>query len=162
MPNVAFIPDSETRIAPLSAVVDGFPEVTHKIETTTGGEALEDGTDVTDHAVARQDRLVLTGWVSDFNGGERPAEAWATIRRLQKDEIVFAVLTEWGMYPEMIIRRAEAPQAARGMEFTLELEEVIRVGVEASALPASVLSGPAAGRSGEVDRGRVALPPEAP
>ena len=63
MPNVALTPDAATRIEVLANRVDGFPDTTHKLETTTGGEPLEDGRHVTDHAVARADRLVLTGWV---------------------------------------------------------------------------------------------------
>ena len=147
MPNVALIPRAETRIAPLVAVVDGFPDLTHKLETTTGGEPLEDGRAVTDHAVARQSRLVLTGMVGDLNGGDRPREAWETIRRLHKEVAVFTVITEWGTYQEMIIRRAEAPQRARGMRFTLELEQIIRVGVPASDLPESAVVGERAGSS---------------
>ena len=139
------------------AVVDGFPDATHKLETTTGGEPLEDGRHVTDHAVARQERLVLTGWVSDLNGGDRPRAAWETLRRLHKSLALLRVITEWGVYEKMIIRRAEAPQHTRGMRFTLELEEVIFVGVADNELPAENLSGPAVGRSGEVARGRVVL-----
>ncbi|MCY4394979.1 MAG: hypothetical protein OXC10_07590 [Rhodospirillaceae bacterium] len=157
MPNFALIPGAETVISALAEVVDGYPTATHKLETTTGGEPLEDGRRVTDHVVARQERLTLQGWVSDFNGGERPREAWETIRRLHKAEVTLTVMTEWGVYDEMIIRRAEAPQETRGMQFTLELEEVLRVGVTDNDLPASRLSGPAQGRSGEVNRGRVAL-----
>ena len=68
-----------------------------------------------------------------------------------------AVLSEWGNYPEMYIWRFEAPQTHRGMRFTLELQELIRVGINDNELPASQLSGPAVGRSGEVQRGRVQL-----
>ena len=159
MPNFALIPDAATVISVLADVVDGYPEATHKLETTTGGEPLEDGRAVTDHAVARQDRLVLTGWVSDFNGGNRPMQAWAEVRRMHKAVETLTVMTEWGVYREMLIRRAEAPQSARGMRFTLELEEIIRVGLAPAALPASTLSGPAVGRSGEIARGRVPLGP---
>ena len=140
-------------------MVDGFPDGIHKIELTTGGEPLEDGRQVTDHAVARQDRLTLTGWVSDFNGGNRPHDAWETIRRISKSLTPVDVITEWGVYPEMLIKRAEAPQTHRGMRFTLELEEVLRVGVVDNELPPEQLSGPAEGRSGLVQRGRVALGP---
>ena len=157
MPNFALIPDAATTITVLADVVDGYPDETHKLETTTGGEPLEDGRNVTDHAVARQDRLVLTGHVSDFNGGNRPGEAWQEIRRRHKAVTPIAVMTEWGTYPEMIIRRAEAPKRTRGMRFTLELEEVIRVGIADNELPPEQLSGPAAGRSGEVRQGRRAL-----
>ena len=146
-------------ISLLADVVDGYPGATHKLETTTGGEPLEDGRQVTDHAIARQARLVLEGWVTDFNGGDRPLEAWSTIRRLQKTTTPFLVMTEWGVYPEMLIRRAEAPQTHRGLSFTLELEEVIRVGITLSDLPAPSLSGPAQGRSDEIDRGRISLDP---
>ena len=159
MPNVALIPNAATTIAALTAVVDGFPDGTHRLETTTGGEPLEDGRQVTDHAVARQARLTLTGWVSDFNGGNRPHDAWETIRRLHKSVTTVDVITEWGVYREMLIRRAEAPQVNRGMRFTLELEEVLRVGVVDNELPPEQLSGPAEGRSGTVQRGRVALGP---
>ena len=97
--------------------------------------------------------------MSSFTGGNRPADAWGEIRRLHKAAKTVAVITEWGVYPEMIIRTAEAPQAARGMRFTLELEEVLRVGVEDTSLPPHAVSGPADGRSGEVHRGRVPLGP---
>ena len=157
MPNIALIPSAATSIAALTAVIDGFPTGTHKLESTTGGEPLEDGRSVTDHVVAREERLVLNGWVSDFNGGNRPGEAWETIRRLHKSVTTLTVVTEYGTYPEMIIYRAEAPQESRGLRFTLELHEILRSGVTDSELPPQTLSGPAAGRSGEVERGRVSL-----
>ena len=157
MPNIALIPGAATRIGALTAVVDGYPNETHKLETTTGGEPLEDGRSVTDHAVAREERLVLDGWVSDFNGGNRPSEAWQTIRRLHKSVATLTVVTEYGTYPEMIIYRAETPKNSRGLRFTLELHEILRRGVTDAELPPESLSGPAEGRSGEVERGRVTL-----
>lgn len=160
MVNVALIPNSATEIAVLDAFVDGYPEATHRLEIVTGGEPLEDGRNVTDHAVARQEKLVLLGWVSDINfGADRPAAAWARLRELHNAETIFAVVTEWGEYPEMIITRAEAAQRTRGMQFTLELEQIIRVGITDNDLPAEQLSGPAEGRSGEVTRGRNNLEP---
>ena len=159
MPNVALIPGAGTQIAALAAVVDGYPEASHKLATTTGGEPLEDGRAVTDHVVARQEELELTGWVSDFNGGDRPHDAWEALRRLHRDAEPVAVLTEWGSYPEMIIREAQARQVGRGMRFTLKLEQIIRVGVTDADLPSGQLSGPASGRSGQVNRGRVSLLP---
>ena len=139
------------------AVVDGFPELTHKLETTTGGEPLEDGRQVTDHATAKQSQLSLVGWVSDFNGGERPLEALEELKRLQQAGETFTVITEWGTYDEMIIRRVSFPQRSRGARFTIDLEEIIRVGVTAGSLPPDRVSGPAVGRSGEVVVGRVPL-----
>ena len=161
MPNVALVPGAETTIPLLTAFVDGFPEGTHKLETLTGGGGapVEDGRKVTDHAVALASKLTLTGYVSGFTGGNRPADAWGEIRRLHKAGKTVTVITEWGVYPEMIIRTAEAPQTGRGMRFTLELEEVLRVEVEETTLPPHAVDGPATGRSGEVHRGRVPLGP---
>ena len=162
MPNMALIPHAATRIAPLVGLVDGYPTATHKLETTTGGAPIEDGRQVTDHAVARQAKLELTGWVSDFNGGNRPHDAWEEIRRLHKASKAVTVITEWGVYPEMLIVSAEAPQTARGLRFTLVLEEVIRVGVTDADLSAGAISGPASGRSAEVARGYQPLGPFGP
>ena len=73
--------------------------------------------------------------------------------------VTVSVITEWGVYNEMLIRRAEAPQVNRGMYFTLELEEVIRVGLAETELPEEDLSGPGVSRSDEIVRGRVSLDP---
>ena len=159
MPNIAIIPDSATMMAPFTAVVDGFPDGTHKAEALVGGEPLEDGREATDHVVARQKQFTCTGWVSDFNGGNRQAEALATAFRLQDTQEPFSVMTEWYFYEEMILHRFEAPQSSRGMRFTMELREILRVGIVDTELPAEQLSGPAEGRSGEVARGRVQLRP---
>ena len=157
MPNMALIPEAATQILPLLLLVDGYTDAIHKLETIVGGEPIEDGRFATDHVIAKQAQFAVTGWVSDFNGGNRPLEAKAEIQRLHKAGSVMAVLSEWGNYPEMYIWRFEAPQTHRGMRFTLELQELIRVGINDNELPASQLSGPAVGRSGEVQRGRVQL-----
>lgn len=158
MPNAILIPNSGTTISVLGDVVDGWPEVTHKLETNIGGEPLEDGREVTDHAVARQSKLILTGWVSDFNGGNRQREAWDKIREVHKAVEPIQVITEWGIYDEMLIDRAEAPHTNRGMMFTIEFREVTRVGITDLSLPAGQLSGGAAeGRSSGASRGRVRL-----
>ena len=157
MPNVAIIPGAAARIEPLVAVVDGFPEEGHRLRTDTGGEALEDGRDVTDHAVAVQDELTLYGWVSDLNGGHRAGEAWQEIRRLAKELEPVVVVTEWGTYSEMLIVEADAPKRSRGLRFTMKLREIIRVGVVDNELSSDRVGGPVANRTAEVNRGRVAL-----
>ena len=159
MPNIALLPSVATTIPVIQAVVDGWPDAVHRLETSTGNAPLEDGREVTDHAVARQAHLTLTGWVSNFRGADRPRRAWLEITRIHKAVIPLRVITEWRVYNEMLIFRAEAPQKSRGLRFTLELREVIRVGITDTELPPEELSGPAEGRSGEVQRGRVGLPP---
>ena len=76
------------------------------------------------------------------------------------------VFTEWGHYPEMLIRRCKADHLNRGMAFELELEQIIRVDYAADPTPTGVggditeltpdlVAGPATDRVGETDRGWV-------
>ena len=157
MPNVALIPGADSRVPLLTGLVDGYPTTEHRLETTTGGEPLEDGARITDHAVARQALLTLEGWVSDWESPDRPRAAWERIRELHKAVTPLEVITEWGRYTEMLIRRAETTQTGRGMRFRIELEEIVRVGVTESELPPDTVSGPAAQRTGNVERGRIPL-----
>ena len=176
MPNIALITSAQTVITVTATgnlampSVDGFPAATHKLESLVGGEPVERETEggtrrgptrrVTDHVSAAPARLTLEAWASDFDGADTPAQAWEQIRRLQSSSEPVTVLTEWGAYDEMVVRRAEAPQRDRGGVFTIELEEILRVGVVDSDLPAgAVAGGPAEGRSGIVHRGRVPLEP---
>ena len=159
MPNTPLLFNAATLDPPI--IVDGFIDDpgTHILETSTGGEPLEDGAQVTDHAISLQEKVTLTGFISDFDGAERPGEGWERLRSLHKAVTPITVTTAWGTYPEMLIRRAEGRPIGRGIEFTLELEQVIRVGVTDNELPSENLDGPAEERSGEVERGRVPIQP---
>ena len=158
MPNAALVPTAVTRIPSLFAVLDGFPETRHLLETAKADEPIEDGTSVTDHANVLPEVLRLTGWVSDFDGGRRPRSAWAAIRRMNNAEEPISIVTEWGSYREMLLTRAEGSQAGRGCRVQLEFRKVTRVGNPQSSLPSGTTSGSAADRPGGVNRGRVSLP----
>ena len=158
MPNRAYLSFADTVIPVLDAVVDGYPSTTHLIEVAKSDEPLEDGTSITDHAVTLPEALRLSGWVTDMNGSRRPAAAWAEIRRLARENEPLTVTTEIGAYSEMLIQRMEGRQSARGLKLTIELAQVIRVGNPSSSLPPDQVTGPAAQRTGSVDRGRVRLP----
>ena len=157
MPNTAIIRSARTRIAMLDAVVSGYPSTTHKIELDKSDEPLEDGTQVSDHSVTLPETLKITGWVSDMS--DDPRSAWETIRRINKDKTPLVITTEWGVYREMLLLRAEGAQAGRGGRLTLEFKEIIRIGNPQRSLPPGTTSGPAASRPGSTDRGRIALPP---
>ena len=129
---IAIIPEASTKIEPLVALIDGFIDDTHRTRTRTGGEPLEDGREISDHAVALEEELMLEGWVSDFQGRHRPEDAWTEIRELSKNTALVEVITELGIYPEMIIRMAEAERIGRGMRFRMELKEILRVDVDPS------------------------------
>ena len=129
---IAIIPEASTKIEPLVALIDGFIDDTHRTRTRTGGEPLEDGREISDHAVALEEELMLEGWVSDFQGRHRPEDAWTEIRELSKNTALVEVITELGIYPEMIIRMAETERIGRGIRFRMELKEVLRVDVDPS------------------------------
>ena len=159
MPNVALIPSASPTVPPLTGVVDGWPDEQHQIRVNIAGAPVEDGVQTTDHSVLSNEQVTLTGWVSGWRGaGRTPAQAWAEIRRMARDRDPIRLVTEWGVYDEMLIWEAEAPKAHRGMRFTLKLIWINRVGIVDDELPPEQVSGPAEGRTGELQRGRVALP----
>ena len=119
-------------IEPLVALVDGWPDDTHRTKTRLGGEPIEDGRDVSDHAVALEEEVILEGWVSDFQGRHRPEDAWQAVRDLVKQTSIVEVISELGHYEEMIIRMAEAERIGRGARFRMELQEILRVEVDPS------------------------------
>lgn len=156
MPNRALITTAAVQIEILTDVIDGFPSGSHRLRTNVGGEPLADGREVTDHAVAAPAELSLECWVSNFDGGQRPADAWQELQRLQKAAEPVSISTEWYFYREMLLISAEAP-LARGLKGSLKFREIIRVGILDTDLRAGTTFGPAAGRSAELDRGRVDL-----
>ena len=159
MPNVAIIETAAPTVPPLTNTVDGWPEEQHAIKVNIAGAPVESGVETTDHSVLSSEQVTLTGWVSGWTGGRNPADAWGEVRRLARTREPIRLVTEWGVYPEMLIQEADAPKTHRGMRFTLKLIWINRVGVTDAELPPDQVSGPATGRSGEVQRGRVALPP---
>lgn len=154
MPNVAIIPsDHPASIVTLEATFDGFSDAKHRLDSPAGAEPLEPGTEITDHAVARQAHVSLTGHVTDFEPGRQSA-SWARPRSLHKANAPVAVWTPWGAYPEMHMANAEAEYLGRGMVVHLEFTEVIRSG---TSLPLVFRGGPAEGRAAEIQLGRQEL-----
>ena len=162
MPNEALIYRAGSRVDGLDLYVDGYPSHQHKLQSRIGSEPLEDGREVVDHVVATPETVTLTGSVSDMRGGFRTQEAWATLQRIHKASEPIFVYTEWGSYPEMVIAKCEGQTVGRGMSFTLELREILRVSAAVEILtdlviPPGSLSDNAAERAGIIARGRVAL-----
>ena len=139
MANVALIPELNVRIPALQAVVDGYPESRLNLSTRIGGEPLESGARIVDHAVADPVGIRLTGWVSGMSGaaGASPASAMRQIEQLQESVTPLRVVTPHRTYDEMLIERFRTEQRGRGLRFTMDLREVDRVqlgGVQASPL----------------------------
>lgn len=157
------IPDAEPSIEGIDIYITGWTDPTHTLESQAGTEKIEDGATITDHVVAMPAKLTLTGWVSDIaQGSAAAAPAWEQIRKLQREETILRVVTEWMVYEEMFIAGANTVQDSRGMKFTLDLQEIVRVGLQqgdTSAIPRNAAKdSPADGRSEEVEQGRVAIP----
>ena len=156
MPNQPIIVRAMSIVAGLALQVDGYLSHEHELTTRTGGEPLEDGREVTDHVVAAPQKVILTGQASDMRGGSRAKDAWQAIEELHKAAEPVRVITEWGSYNEMVIARCKGQSVGRGLRFEMELREILRVGsAMGGGTPGSAMAGNAAGRSGEVSRGRV-------
>ena len=127
MPNRVVIISAAPLIAGLVLEVDGWPQRRHQIGVNVGTEPIEDGSEITDHAVRQPDVLRLTGIVGTLSGAQRPRTAWETIRRLADSNTVVEVVTEWASYPEALILSAIADTTGRDLTFQLTLREIIRV-----------------------------------
>lgn len=159
MPNTPLDLARTSRIPALEAFVDQWADTTHEFNIATGDAPLEDGTRITDHAAQREERIVLTGYVSSLGQPSRPRAAVETIRRIVARRQPIRLITEWGVYSEMLIRKVNTAYWGRGAQITLECEQVIRVGIIENDLPPGETFGPASGRAGETTRGRVQLEP---
>ena len=110
MPNVAILPNAAPEVPPLTNMVDGFPDEQHSLKVNIAGAPVEDGVSTTDHSVLSNEEVTLTFWVSGWRGGRNPADAWGEIRRLAREREPIRLVTEWGVYPEMLIKEADAPK----------------------------------------------------
>ena len=152
-----------TEVAALVNYADGYLGEEHEIRVTVTRFPLESGAQLMDHAVHEPDLLKLNGWTSDLfpsdpaniSDADRPARAWAEIRRMADERTPLQVVTILGVYNSMVLTRATAPvgtRTGRGLLFTLEFQEVQteplrRVEFVLTPAPA----GPAADRVGDTN-----------
>lgn len=138
MPNEAIIISAASVIEGLEQVVDGYPHHSHKFTTQTGSEPLIEGRPVTDYANPQPATITLTGRVSDFSGPARLAAAYAEIHRLWSQVETVRLITEWGVWPEMIIVEVQLDPVGRGMVFDVKLQHLIRVAAPVAVPPTAV------------------------
>ena len=145
-------------IGVLTAVVDGFPERSHKLANSTSTSPIEIGARLSDHSVSIPEEVILTGLVSDLNvdGVNRAANAWERIREISRENEPIELTTSWGFYSEMLITEVTADERGAGMRFIMKVKEILRVGVSENTLESNFTSGPAEERSSNVERGLVA------
>ena len=122
--NSALIFGANNVIVGLDQVVDGYTGVQHRLRTRIGNEPIQEGTPISDHAESEPDVVALIGWVSNFDGINRPVEAFGNLRRIMKAHTIVTVITEWQTYRTAIITRVDASTRGRGMRLELEIQEV--------------------------------------
>ena len=144
-PSPVILAAANVGVDPLLMLVDGWPNITPKLETRIGREPIDTGASVTDHAVADPPVVNMVGIVSDLEGTDRVAEAWQTVYQLHQEVTVVRVVTEWGIYEEMLIERAEGRQVGRGLELELVLRQVLRVEAARVLQPVPAAPGGAGG-----------------
>ena len=154
-----FILGAGASIDKIDLYVTGYMDVKHELMSQIGTERLEDGSQISDHVVAMPTKVSMVGIVSDMAmGPEAAADCWERIRDVHKSKDILKVITEWGMYDEMVIKSADTTQTTRGMEFNITLQQIVRVGVTQSTQAISTNpSNPATGRAPEVETGPKAL-----
>lgn len=129
MPNEAFIVKAATTLIGDNGVLlqhSGITRQQRGLSTRLGGEPLEDGAEITDHAIAAPKTFDLDFVLSDFGGIQQVKERWAVLEAMADAAVTVRVLTETGVYPEMLIKRAESVETGRSMRVKLELREVLR------------------------------------
>ena len=140
-PSPVIVAAAQVGIEPLLMLVDGWPQISAKLETRIGEDPIDTGSSITDHAVANPPVVSMVGVVSDLEGTDRVAEAWQTLYRLQQEVTVMRVITEWGIYEEMLVERAEGSQVGRGLQLELVMRQVLRVEAARVIQPVPVPTG---------------------
>ena len=117
---------------------------------------METGAVVTDHAQAKPKEVNLVGWVSDLttSGPAAGMEAMEAIKELVREATPVRVITGVGEYQEMLIKDMDATQRGHGLYFTMKLEEIQRVNIQAAENIVAA-SGPAMLRTPEQKRGYI-------
>ena len=157
------LPGHTFSVAGLDMHVTGYTDATLKLSVATGDEPLEDGTEATDHAIARAEEIALVAYVAGFRDSrqdkQQVADAVAAIRRVHKQVEPFIVLCPWGRFEEMLLIGADSESHGLGLRIVLQFRQIIRVGVQDGEITAKKAMGPAVERTSSANRGRIPLEP---
>ena len=147
--------------------VDGYLAEDHQVNVRTLTYPVEEGADITDHAVRDPIEIELTGYVSDLiiledsvekNKGIRASSAWEQILQMADERMETNVVTMLGEYENMILTSASASisnQTGRGLEFTIRLKEIrFADQIDRELLIVPTPSGPGNDRTEDTDQGR--------
>lgn len=109
-----------------------YLSVEHSIEQDVTSYPVESGAKINDHAVRRGNRLMLNGAVASLRAGAvTGAAVWQTLDRMMDGGQLVSVITHYGRYDNMLLRRGTAPEDRRqNGRFRLELEQVLLAAVD--------------------------------
>lgn len=156
-----------TEISGLVGVVDAYPEERHSLAATKTKYPVETGESIGDNIVNEPDVIVLEGWVSNLQLAEeaetdippegKPSEAWARLKDLKEKGELLRVITQLGVYENMLITSIESTvdvSTGNALRFSMTLEELETVETVFVQLPPAKVSGPASNRTGKVNGGK--------
>ena len=148
---LALFPERTTGIPALNLLVDGFPDSFYKVSARVSKIPLEHGATISDHAVPYPLELKVMGWVS-----QQDSAAFYAIKSIVERAAPFAVSTRWAYHEEMVATKFEPlERGLRGMRFTLDMQEIQRVGLAATTVNQGNTSGEAAQRTDLVTLGQI-------
>jgi len=165
--NVNFLVFSKlgSQITTLLGVIDAIPEEQHVASVGVSDYPIETGATLTDHAFIKPIELNITGIISDVLINTfttlatpfRDREGWERILlQLQRRELV-TIVTLLKTYNDMLITRVSPRKNARiggrGMQFSMQLRQVLIAETVTNLLPKDQVTGDAANRSGVVNGG---------
>lgn len=152
--------------------IDLYPSEDHTSTVTKTTLPLEDGSNITDHAVIDPDKITLAGVVSNVSnlisdipfvfGGvsivnnTKARDGWSSLVALKEARQPLTVVTSLTVYSSMLITSLKASvnlKTGTNLYFTCDLEEVRFVGTATTQLPPSKLGPVVANKSSTVNGG---------
>lgn len=164
-PDFRVFEQKATSIQGLEGFCDGYLSEKHKRTVSVTEYPVETGENITDHAIREPDMLTLEGYVSSINvgmesGAERSERTWSEIDRMMNENNPLSVVTQLGIYVNMMLISAETVKDNKTRNsalIQLKLQkilldtDVVTTMNQISANPESNMSK----RVGETNHGRV-------
>lgn len=136
-------------------VIDGYLEETHSRRSTVTKIPVEQGSDISDHIINEPDAVSITGFISStpmlqtiLNGAvevDRVTSVLEALERLRLSKTLFTVSTGLKpLYRNMAIEDftpSRNSSTGKGMEFTIQLSQLIVVKNQTVAIPKETIGG---------------------
>ena len=154
---------SRARVVGLEVVPDGIYREDHRRKSLVTAYPVQSGVNIADHAIREPDKLTLEAVFSAYvqqgqvYDEDAPRRAYAALGQLMEDRVLVTVHTLLGSYSNMLVKDLKATvdeSTGRNLLATIEFQEVRELDEVSPGVGIAATSGPAANRSGTVQRGR--------